>query len=528
MKLSDMEEKQFDRIRLVLGDQLNISHSWYEEPRADTLYVLAELKQETDYAKHHIQKVCAFFASMENFATALEKTGHQVLHLTLDDTSEYEDLTHLISHICSRFGAVVFQYQRPDEYRLLQQMRSMTSNNANNATFDVFEFDTEHFLLPFEEIDQEFKAGKHNLMESFYRKMRKRFDVLMEDGKPLGGKWNYDHQNRSKLKTGDIAKIPAPLVFSTPVAAIKDRLVRHNVLTIGECGDEILWPVNRRQAVDLLNHFCTICLPRFGVFQDAMTDQIEHKWSLYHSRLSFALNSKMLHPMQVIHSAMSAYYNASPSIDLAQIEGFVRQILGWREYVRGVYWANMPNYMTLNELNATRDLPSFFWTGDTKMSCMKQAIVQSLEYAYAHHIQRLMVTGNFTLLAGIEPQQVEDWYLGIYIDAIEWVEAPNTRGMALHADGGMIATKPYAASGNYINKMSDYCKGCHYNVKEKTSQDACPFNSLYWRFIETHQDKFSNNPRMGMMYRQWEKVADSDKRAILDRAESLLANIDQI
>ncbi len=528
MKISDMEEKQFDRIRLVLGDQLNISHSWYEEPRADTLYVLAELKQETDYAKHHIQKVCAFFAAMENFATALEKTGHQVLHLTLDETSEYKDLTHLISHLCSRFGATVFQYQRPDEYRLLQQMRSMTSNNGKDDAFDVFEFDTEHFLLPFEEIDQEFKAGKHNLMESFYRKMRKRFGVLMEDGKPLGGKWNYDHHNRSKLKTGDIAKIPPPLVFSTPVAAIKERLLRHDVVTIGESGDELLWPVNRHQAVDLLNHFCTVCLPRFGVFQDAMTDQIKHKWSLYHSRLSFALNSKMLHPMQVIQSAMSAYCNASPSIDLAQIEGFVRQILGWREYVRGVYWTNMPNYMELNELNATRDLPSFFWTGDTKMSCMKQAIEQSLEYAYAHHIQRLMVTGNFALLAGIEPQQVDDWYLGIYIDAIEWVEAPNTRGMALHADGGMIATKPYAASGNYINKMSDYCKGCHYNVKEKTSQDACPFNSLYWRFIETHRAKFSNNPRMGMMYRQWEKMADADKRTILDRAESLLANINQI
>lgn len=258
-----------------------------------------------------------------------------------------------------------------------------------------------------------------------------------------------------------------------------------------------------------------------------MTAHSPYSWSLYHSRLSFALNSKILHPREVIDSAIAAY-RENDDINLAQIEGFVRQILGWREYIRGMYWANMPLYPTLNALEAKRKLPDFFWNGKTKMACMAAAITQSLAMSYAHHIQRLMVTGNFCLLTGIDPDQVDHWYLGIYIDAIEWVEMPNTRGMALFADGGLIATKPYAASGNYINKMSDYCAGCHYNPKTKTEPDSCPFNSLYWHFLDRHQRRIAANPRTAVIYRSWDNKREDERQAVLDHAKQLIANIENL
>jgi len=277
-----------------------------------------------------------------------------------------------------------------------------------------------------------------------------------------------------------------------------------------------------------VDYFCEHCLINFGRFQDAMTDQSDHRWSLYHSRLSFALNSKILHPYQVIQKAIDAYQDSQGRISLAQIEGFVRQILGWREYVRGVYWANMPAYSRKNTLAAQGALPDYFWTGDTKMNCMQQAIGQSLDYAYAHHIQRLMIIGNFCLLTGINPDEVDAWYLGVYIDAIEWVEMPNTRGMSQFADDGIVATKPYTAGGNYINKMSDYCKNCHYKIKEKTGEQACPFNSLYWRFMTTHRKRLEKNPRIGMVYRNWDKQNTSVQQATLEQAEYFIDNIEQL
>jgi deoxyribodipyrimidine photolyase-related protein len=297
---------------------------------------------------------------------------------------------------------------------------------------------------------------------------------------------------------------------------------------MGTGPEQLLWPINEQQALQLLEFFCRHCLPNFGRFQDAMTRHGENRWTLYHSRLSFALNSKILQPMQVIETAIAYFESGEADIDLAQIEGFVRQIVGWREYVRAVYWANMPDYAERNSLEAQRDLPEFFWTGETKMACMQQAINQSLDYAYAHHIQRLMVTGNFAMLAGIDPDQVDNWYLGIYIDAIEWVEMPNTRGMSQFADGGLIATKPYAASGSYINKMSDYCSDCHYSVKERTSEKACPFNSLYWHFMQRHSDKFSRNPRTAMAYRSWEKMDGDIKKQLLQRGQYCLENIENL
>ncbi|ROV60091.1 cryptochrome/photolyase family protein [Vibrio ponticus] len=508
-------------IRLVLGDQLNHQHSWFKELDPSVLYVIAELKQETDYVKHHGQKVAAFFAAMEAFATELRQSGHHVDYLDLDDTAEFDSLPTLIEHLIRYYQAERFEYQRPDEYRLAQQLAH------HQWSCESICVDSEHFLLPFEEIDQVFPLGKHVLMEHFYRGMRKRYDILMEEGKPQGGKWNFDARNRKSLKQKDLDQLPAPLMFSNDISHIKQRIERHHVTTIGELNEQLLWPVTRSQSLNLLAFFCLRCLPNFGSFQDAMTDQHDSAWSLYHSRLSFALNCKLISPFEVITTAVNTYQQRD-DIDIAQIEGFVRQILGWREYVRGVYWANMPHYKTINALNAKRKLPSFFWTGDTRLNCVHQAVKQSLKYAYAHHIQRLMITGNFCLITEIDPDQVDAWYLGIYIDAIEWVEMPNTRGMALFADGGIVGTKPYAASGAYVNRMGDYCKSCHYNVKGKVEESACPLNSLYWRFMHTNRELIGNNPRIGMVYRSWDALDDEQQQQVLDRAEYWLANLESL
>lgn len=511
-------------MRLILGDQLNSQHSWFKQADDNVLYIIAELKQEASYVRHHIQKLAAFFLAMQHFAEALKAQGHHVLHLNLDDTAEFANLNGLITELVKRFSATAFHFQQPDEYRLRQQLHMLALADGIAAS----EWPNEHFFLPFEEITQTIKPQQHNRMEVFYRKMRKRFDILMDGEQPLGGKWNFDSDNRQKLKPADLNHIPEPLMFSNDLSAIVKRINTHNIDYFGHCDQNLLWPVSRAQSLALLEHFCDNCLALFGRFQDAMTCQHPQQWTLYHSRLSFALNSKMLHPQEVIHRAIAAYKNAQGGINIAQIEGFVRQILGWREYVRAVYWANMPHYRERNQLDAQRKLPRYFWNADTRMECMKQAIDQSLQYAYAHHIQRLMITGNFCLLTGIHPDEVDAWYLGVYIDAIEWVEMPNTRGMSQFADGGWVATKPYSAGGNYINKMSDYCKRCHYDIKQKSSADACPFNSLYWQFMHTHRDRLEANPRIGMVYRSWDKQTAQNRQATLARGAWCLQNIEQL
>ncbi|WP_070964119.1 cryptochrome/photolyase family protein [Vibrio sonorensis] len=513
---------RYQTVRLILGDQLNSEHSWFNEVSSDVLYLIAELKQENTYVTHHIQKTCAFFAAMAQFAQERREDGHHVVYLTLDDTEPFADLPSLIAFYCDKVSARKFEFQRPDEYRLLEQLSNLSLSGVVTGCVD-----SEHFLLPFEEIESSFPNNKHIVMEHFYRRMRKRFDLLMADGKPLGGKWNFDADNRKKLSAKDLENVPSPLMFSSSTLAIQDRLKKHKIETIGKCEEQLLWPINRSQSLSLLAHFCQVCLPLFGRFQDAMTGNHQAKWSLYHSRLSFSLNSKLLNPLEVINAAIDSY-RQNPDIDIAQVEGFVRQILGWREYIRGIYWGNMPEYANKNVLNARNKLPDYFWNGDTKMNCVSQAISQSLDYAYAHHIQRLMVTGNFCLLTEVEPKEVEEWYLGIYVDALEWVEMPNTKGMALFSHGGIVATKPYAASGAYINRMSDYCKSCHYSVKEKVTDNACPFNSLYWRFMHKHREQLARNPRVGMIYRNWDRLSDEEQKAILARSDRYLAQLETL
>ncbi|MCE2029421.1 cryptochrome/photolyase family protein [Sessilibacter corallicola] len=519
-------DKNYRTVRLILGDQLNSQHSWFNSIDETVLYVIAELKQEATYVKHHIQKLCAFFSAMESFAQELTHKGHQVLHLTLDETEHFSSIIELLATITASANADVLEYQQPDEYRLLTQLRKLLPQALGET--QINETNSEHFLIPLEKIRTYVKPQQHNRMESFYRKMRKRFDILMDSESPEGGQWNYDSQNREKIKTKDLAHIPQPMMFGTAVDAYFQRIKAHNIPYFGEYDAYLLWPVTRTQSLQLLDYFCEYCLPNFGRFQDAMIGDHPFQWSLYHSRLSFSLNTKQIHPMEVITAAIQAYHSAPTVITLPQVEGFVRQILGWREYIRCVYWINMPEYPNTNELSAHNKLPKYFWDGSTKMACMKQAIGQSLKYAYAHHIQRLMVTGNFCLLTGISPEEVNAWYLGIYIDAIEWVEMPNTHGMSLFADGGYVATKPYSASGNYINKMSDYCKHCFYDIKQKTSENSCPFNSLYWNFMHKHQTRLANNPRNIMIYRNWNKLGAETQQATLARAQWCIDNLSSL
>ncbi|MCV2402926.1 cryptochrome/photolyase family protein [Marinomonas sp. C2222] len=516
-------------LRLILGDQLNASHSWFANTDENTLYVIAELHQEANYTKHHIQKICAFFSAMLSFSQALEKAGHKVIHLTLDDTTQYKDLPALLLALLDEHQVSCFEYQLPDEYRLREQLREFSTQLAIQTSV----YESEHFFLEDHELCRFFTASKKHRLEAFYRKMRVRFNILMDGPEPLGGQWNYDADNRQKLKPQDYSAVPEPLLFSNDVQDILLRLKRHNISTIGKAETNLIWPTTRQQAFVLLDHFCQYGLVNFGRFQDAMSGRLDtlteqKQWSLYHSRLSFALNAKMISPQQVIDRAVYHFHHAETDISLAQIEGFVRQILGWREFVRGIYWANMPDYAELNFLTAQNNLPKWFWSGDTKMRCLSHAVKQSLYYAYAHHIQRLMVTGNFCLIAGIHPDQVDEWYLGIYIDAIEWVEMPNTRGMSQFADGGIVGSKAYAASGNYINKMSDYCGDCHYKVKETATDNACPLNSLYWQFMDQHQEKFSNNPRTKMVYANWLKKEPEARESILSHANKLLSDLDNI
>lgn len=477
-----------------------------------------ETRSETDYAPHHIQKVVGFFVSMQNFAEALISAGHNVRYIRLNDPKN-QGFEKNIQRLISEYGCTRFEYQYPDEYRLDQLLQGLSKKL--NCEFAVV--DTEHFLTERFTLRDFFEGKKTYLMESFYRSMRKKHGLLMTGDQPEGGKWNFDGSNRKKLPKN--ADIPEPLEFDLDVSDLVKMIRDEGVKTIGNVDTaSFKWPTSRREALALLDYFAENLLPQFGTYQDAMDTR---GWSLYHSRLSFALNLKMISPLTVVRRCIEEYRQRE-DIELNQIEGFVRQIIGWREYMRGIYWAHMPEFGEMNFLKAKRKLPSYFWDGNTKMNCVKHAVQQSLDEAYAHHIQRLMVTGNFGLLAGIDPDELDQWYLGIYMDAIEWVEMPNTRGMSQYSDGGIVGTKPYNSSANYINKMSNYCAGCSYNYKEKVTENACPFNSLYWDFYERHESEFKKNPRIGMAYRNLDKMSPEQRNKMRERARWVLENLEQL
>lgn len=507
------------KLRLLLGDQLNSQHSWFDIVDTNTIYLMAEMRQETDYVKHHIQKVVVFFLSMRNFAEELQSKGHDVIYFTISDENNLHDLENIISKCIEKHQITQFEYQLPDEYRLDEQLKKICAS----LKIETKVFDTEHFYTSRTELTEFFEGKKLLLMENFYRMMRKKHHILMQGSQPEGNQWNYDKENRLKYK-GQVP-VPNAIVFKKNVKKLIAEIEKANVKTFGNIDAlKFNWPTSRKECLEQLDYFCKNLLQHFGDYEDA--SHTDEKF-LFHSRLSFAMNSKMLSPKEVNDKVVYFYYENQEDITISQVEGFVRQILGWREYVRGIYWKEMPNYSKMNALENHNKLPDFYWTGKTKMNCMQKAISQSLDEAYAHHIQRLMIIGNFSLLTQMHPDEVDAWYLGVYIDAIEWVELPNTRGMSQYADGGILATKPYVSSGNYIQKMSNYCDKCHYKVKDKFGENACPLNTLYWNFLDDKKQYFANNQRMGMMLNLLNKMNPEELAKIKEKAKHIIENLEQ-
>ena len=516
---------QTNCLRLILGDQLNPQHSWFATVDNAVVYVLMEVRSETDYVLHHAQKILGIFAAMRALAAQLQANGHRVHYIAIDDVDNQHDIPANLERVAQQLGATQVQCQAPDEWRLDALLHAW----RDQTTLQVTSVSSEHFLTDRLDVQQQFVGKKSWLMETFYRAMRIKHGVLLEGGnKPQGGKWNFDASNRqtwhgpnTKHADPEQPQDLRPLHNHAPLWA---TIQAAGVQSFGNAqADAFRWPVNRDEALAQLAHFVQHALPNFGRYQDAMhTDT----WRLFHALISFSLNVKMLSPLEVIRRAEQALQTGVASIEA--VEGFIRQILGWREYVRGVYWANMPGYDERNALDSHNDLPQWFWTGHTNMRCMQHAIGQSLEHAYAHHIQRLMVIGNFALLAGVSPQQVHRWYLGVYIDAFEWVELPNTLGMSQYADGGLLATKPYVSSAAYIDRMSNYCKGCHYNKSEKLGDKACPFNALYWDFFARHKDRLGHNFRLGMVYKNLDRLTPQQLSDINAKATLVTRNLDHL
>ncbi len=501
-------------LRLILGDQLNSSHSWFhEEDQSRYLYVLMEVQSETDYVMHHQQKVVAFFAAMRNFAEELQTKGCQVYYFKINDRHNQHSFEKNIALLQTQFEISAIQYQLPDEYRLYQEFKEFKSI----FSVEVKAFESEHFYFSLQDIADLGKEKKYYLLENFYRHLRKKHQVLVINDKPIGGKWNFDFENRNKWKNQ--VPIPAAVQFNNDVTDIVEGLNERGIVTFGKSVTTSNYPKSRAQALEQLDYFITYLLPHFGTYQDAM--HTEEVW-LFHSNLSFAMNVKMLSPKEVVQKVEEYFYKNQEHIGLAQVEGFIRQILGWREYVRMVYWNKFEEVKFSNFLDNKYPLPEVFWTGKSQMKCVATCAQNSLDHAYAHHIQRLMVLGNYALLMETNPDELDAWYLGVYVDAIEWVQLPNTRGMSQFADGGIVATKPYISSGNYIDKMSNYCSSCTYDKKTKTEENSCPFNSLYWHFLDRNRGRFEKNQRMKMMYALLNKMDNNEMTKINQRAQYLI------
>jgi len=485
-----------------------------------------EMRQELTYTVHHIQKILAFFSAMRAFQAVLVSRGHQVIYLTLDDPANRQDLADNIFSLIEAGGHQAFAYLLPDEYRLDKQLIEICQTLQERYGVQSTSYDTEHFLISRSEFASWAKTKKSFLLETFYRQMREKFNILLDplSGEPVGGQWNFDKENQKRFDRKEA--VPPALLFEHDVSAILEMIMRAEIPMFGNIqGSRLEWPISREEAIAALNHFCENRLYRFGTFEDAMDTAYK---ILFHSRLSFALNIKLLSPLEVIEAVVDTWKKSEDAISLPQVEGFVRQVLGWREYMRGIYWLKMPGFAEMNFFGHTRPLPSWYWNAKTRMNCLHHVIGQSLDLAWAHHIQRLMITGNFSMLAGMHPDEVDQWYLGIYIDAIEWVEITNTRGMSQFADGGIIGTKPYAASANYINKMSNYCQSCSYDYTRRHGENACPFNSLYWSFFSRNAPLLARNPRLGMVYKNLARMTPQEHTATMDQAAYYLDHLEEL
>lgn len=497
------------KICFILGDQLSHSISSLKcLDKYNDIIFMCEVCEEATYVKHHPKKIVLIFSAMRHFASELSEKGFTVDYIKLDDPENTQCFKKELDRAMKRHKTNTVVVTQPGEYRVLKILENMCSI-----------LDDDRFLCSINDFSKWSKNKKQLRMEFFYRDMRKKYNILINDGEPVGGKWNYDHENRQRLQSG--AKTPKLIEFDP------DEITK-NVIKLVEkkfnnhFGDimPFRFAVTRREALDALKDFISKRLIHFGAYQDVMLE--DNPW-VYHSHISLYLNCGLLLPQECIDAAINAYQK--DKVPINSVEGFIRQILGWREYVRGIYWAKMPNYKHENFLKAHNQLPDFFWSGDTDMNCLKQCISDTKKNAYANHIQRLMIIGNFMLLTGIDPVFVNEWYLIVYADAYEWVELPNVNGMILFSDGGVMSSKPYAASGEYIRKMSDYCNNCIYKVSEKSGEAACPFNYLYWNFLLKNKNKLENNQRMKLIYSILQKMSEEKIKQIKKDAKIFLKSI---
>ncbi len=505
-------------LRIVLGDQLSLDLSALAglDAGRDTVLMM-EVAEEGTYVPHHKQKIVLVLSAMRHFADELRQRGVVVDYVPLDAPGTSGALTSEVRRAAARHSPDRLVVTEPGEWRvqaMVETWAALTGRPVEVRPDNRFFASRARFAG--------WALGRRAWrMEHFYREMRREHAILMDGAQPAGGAWNYDAANRKRLPAQTVLPVRRrfpPDATTREVMALVEHNFGHHFGDLGEFG----WPVTRADALHALDDFITHGLPAFGDYQDAMK---AGEPFLFHSLLAPALNIGLLSPGEVCRAAEAVW--RSGHAPLNAVEGFVRQILGWREYVRGVYWTLMPGYADENALQATRQLPGFYWTGETEMRCLSEAIVSTARYAYSHHIQRLMVTGNFALLAGVVPREIERWYLAVYADAFEWVEMPNTLGMAVFADGGRMASKPYAASGAYIDRMSDFCSGCAYDVKQKTGPRACPFNYLYWAFLIRHRDRLSDNPRLAMPYRTLAAWSQERETAILAEADAFLDRFDE-
>ncbi len=500
----------------ILADQLtaDLASLCGLDPLTTTV-LMAEVRAEATYVRHHKKKIAFLFAAMRHHADALRAAGWTVDYVAFDDPANTHTLTGEVVRAAARHGATAVRTVEAGEWRVLamQDAWGLATGVPSTVLAD------DRFLVSRAEFAAWAQGRKSLTMEYFYRELRTREAILMDGAKPVGGKWNFDHDNRKTPPRG--LNYPLPPRFQ-PDAITQDvlALVAREFGTHFGALDPFWFAVNREGALEALAHFVEIALPRFGDYQDAMITGQEF---LYHAVISPYLNSGLLSPREVVAAAEAAY--RAGDAPLNAVEGFVRQILGWREYVRGIYFHAGPAYHASNALNATRPLPAFYWTGETDMHCLRESIGQTEREAYAHHIQRLMVLGNFAMLAGCLPQEVSDWYLVVYADAFEWVEDPNVIGMSQYADGGLMGSKPYAAGGNYINTMSDYCARCRYEVKQRVGPDACPFNALYWDFLARNEGKLRGNVRLRNMYSTWDRMDHTSRAALRASAAAFLETV---
>lgn len=505
-------------LRIILGDQLSKEISSLSGINAEEdIVLICEVFAEATYVKHHKKKIVFLFSAMRHFAEELRvEKNYQVEYLKLNDPEPMQSFTQAVEKTLAKHKIDEIIVTSPGEYRVLTEINIW--QELFGLPVDIRE--DARFLCNQVEFKNWSKDRKNLRMEYFYREMRKKYSILMDGDQPIGGKWNFDLENRKPPNPN----FDIPETFSSEPDAVtldvmqlvEDKFSDH----MGVLSD-FHFAINAAQAKIALKQFIDERLKYFGDFQDAM---IQGKPWMYHSHVGLYLNCGLLSPLECIQAAEQAYHDSHAPLNA--VEGFIRQILGWREFVRGIYWNEMPDYASLNFFEAERDLPAFYWDADTKMNCMHQSVKETSQNAYAHHIQRLMVLGNFALLTGIDPVQVNAWFLSVYADAFEWVELPNVSGMALFADGGYLASKPYAAGGGYINKMSNYCKSCSYSVTKKSGPDACPFNYLYWDFLERNRNKLGNNHRIGMMYKVYDRMSEEKKEMIKGDSNEFLISLD--